>query len=79
MKRLNRMLSGWANCCGPGQVRPACKAVDAHAVRRMRQWLCRKHKVRGGQFVRFLNERLWTDYGLIRLGPKAKSLPWAKA
>ncbi len=79
VRRLNRMLSGWANHCDLGQVSPACRSIDEHTTRRLRRWLCLKHKVRSGEFVHFLNERLWTEYGLIRLGPKTKSFPWAKA
>jgi hypothetical protein len=42
--RLNRMLIGWANyfCLGP--VSKAYSAVDLHARRRLRRWLCDKHK-----------------------------------
>jgi hypothetical protein len=45
--KLNRLLKGWANyfCLGP--VSNAYRAVDSHARRRLRQWLCAKHKVRG--------------------------------
>ena len=77
--RLNRLLTGWANYFTLGQVSPAYAAVDRHATRRLRQWLCRKHKVRSGQCVRFPDERLWTEYGLTHLGPRTASLPWAKA
>ena len=43
--RLNRVLIGWANyfCLGP--VSKAYRAVDQHARKRLRQWLCAKHKV----------------------------------
>ena len=76
---LNRRISGWAQYFCLGQVTPAYAAVDAHATKRFRQWLSRKHKVRGGKFVRFPNERLWDDYGLTRLTRTTKGLPWAKA
>ena len=56
--RLNRVLTGWANYFSLGQVSPAYRAVDQHTMRRLRQWLCRKHKVRFGKYVRFPNERL---------------------
>ena len=79
VKRLNRMLSGWANYYDLGQVSPAYRSIDEHTTKRLRRWLCCKHKVRTGEFVHFLNERLWTNYGLIRLGPKTGSFPWAKA
>ena len=77
--RLNRLLTGWANYFTLGQVGPAYAAVDRHAARRLRQWLCRKHKVRSGKIVRFSDERLWQDYGLARLKGRTASLPWAKA
>ena len=79
LRRLNWMLSGWANYYILGQVSPAYKAVDAHATRRLRRWLCRKHKVKTGEYVRFSNPRLWHDYGLAHLAATTKSLPWAKA
>ena len=79
VERLNRLLTGWANYFTLGQVRPAYKAIDQHATRRLRQWLCRKHKVRTGKHVRFPSERLWSDYGLTHLAPRTAGLPWAKA
>jgi RNA-directed DNA polymerase len=41
---LNRMMNGWANyfCLGP--VSKAYRAVERHARKRLRQWLCAKHK-----------------------------------
>ena len=77
--RLNRLLTGWANYFILGQVSPAYEAIDWHATRRLRQWLCRKHKVRTGKEVRFPATRLWSDYGLTRLGRRTASFPWAKA
>ena len=77
--RINRLLTGWANYFTLGQVSPAYAAIDQHATRRLRQWLCRKHKVRSGKSVRFPDERLWTDYGLTHLKPRTTSFPWAKA
>ena len=47
VKRLNRLLTGWANYFILGQVSPAYVAIDRHATRRLRQWLCRKHKGAG--------------------------------
>ena len=79
VERLNRLLTGWANYFTLGQVGPAYVAVDRHAARRLRWWLCRKHKVRSGKIVRFPDERLWQDYGLARLKGRTAGLPWAKA
>ena len=77
--RLNRLLTGWANYFILGQVSPAYEAIDRHAPRRLRQWLCRKHKVRIGKHVHFPAERLWSDYGLTHLAPRTARFPWAKA
>ncbi len=77
--RLNRLMTGWANYFILGQVSPAYAAVDRHATRRLRQWLCRKHKVGGGKYVRFPDRYLWQDHGLTRLGPRTTRFPWAKA
>ena len=79
VKRLNWVITGWANYFQSGQVSPAYRAVDQHAIRRLRRWLCRKHKVRTGKHVRFSDERLWHDLGLIRLVPRTARFPWAKA
>ena len=79
VERLNRLLTGWANYFTLGQIAPAYEAVDQHAKRRLRRWLCRKHKVRSGTYVRFPDMRLWQAYGLTRLKPRAAGLPWAKA
>ncbi len=79
VRRLNWMLSGWTNYYHLGQVNPAYAAIDAHTTKRLRQWLCRKHKVKSGKYARFPNQRLWEHYGLIRLAPMTRSLPWAKA
>ena len=78
VRRLNWMLSGWSNYLYLGQVSPAYVAVDAHATKRLRQWLCRKHKVSSRKYVRFSNTRLYEKYGLTCLKPKTQRLPWAK-
>jgi group II intron reverse transcriptase/maturase len=77
--RLNRLLVGWSNyfCLGP--VSPAYAAVDNHARRRLRQWLCRKHKVRGRGTSRFPDDRLYQELGLVRLAVRTRSFPWAEA
>ena len=77
--RLNRLVAGWANYFALGQVSPAYAAIDRHVLRRLRQWLCRKHKVRSGKYVRFPDEQLRTEYGLTPLAVRTTSLPWAKA
>ena len=79
VEHLNRAMTGWANYFRLGQVSPAYQAIDRHAARRLRQWLCRRHNVRSGGTVRFPDERLWQQYGLTRLVTRTKSSPWAKA
>ncbi len=77
--RLNRLLVGWSNyfCLGP--VSPAYAAVDRHVCRRLRQWLCRKHKVQGRGTSRFPDASLYRELGLVRLAERTRSFPWAQA
>ena len=77
--RLNRMLVGWANyfCLGP--VSPAYRAIDQHVCRRLRQWLCAKHKVPGQGTARFPDAYLYQVLRLARLGPRTQTFSWAKA
>ena len=77
--RLNRKLAGWANyfCLGP--VSPAYRAINTHAVQRLRRWLCKKHKVRGKGCTRYPDRYLYEVLGLINLPRRTRDLPWAKA
>ena len=79
VRRLNWIMSGWANYFTLGQVNPAYCAIDRHAMRRLRQWFCRKHKIQSGKYVRFSDVRLRETYGLHHLAPTTKNVPWAKA
>ena len=53
--------------------------VRGLGVRRLRRWLCLKHKVKTGKYVRFPDTRLRDEYGLTRLSPRTKGLLHAKA
>ena len=64
---VNRKLNGWSNYFRLGPVSKAYGAVDYHVVRRLRQWLCRKHKVKGAGTSRFSAEYLYLELGLVRL------------
>jgi group II intron reverse transcriptase/maturase len=64
---INRKLNGWSNYFSLGPVSKAYGAVDYHAVRRLRHWLCKKHKVRGAGVARFSAEYLYLELGLVRL------------
>lgn len=77
--RINSKLAGWSNyfCLGP--VSKAYAAVDRHACRRLRQWLCAKHKVQGRGTSRFPDEYLYRKLGLLQLPRRTRNLPWAKS
>lgn len=77
--RLNRQLRGWANyfCLGP--VSKAYRAVNAHVTRRLRQWLCAKHKEASRGTSRFPDAYLHRTLGLVHLPSLTRHLPWAKA
>ena len=79
VERLNQKMIGWANYFCLGQVTPAYFAVNQHAAKRLRQWLCRKHRTKRGKYVRFPDQRLRADYGLLRLMRPTMGLPSAKA
>jgi RNA-directed DNA polymerase len=71
--RLNRKLDGWANYFWLGQVSKAYRAVDSHARRRLRHWLCRKHQVGGRGTSRFPDVYLHQTLGLTRLEGRKRS------
>jgi RNA-directed DNA polymerase len=77
--KLNRMMTGWANyfCLGP--VSKAYSAVDMHAHRRLRRWLCDKHKEPRPAYKRFPEASLHSVYGLVQLPHRTANLPWAQA
>jgi RNA-directed DNA polymerase len=79
VKRLNFKLSGWANYFHLGPVSKAYQVVDAHTSYRLRQWLCRKHRVTGKGIKRYPDQYLYETLGLVRLPGLTRNLPWAKA
>jgi hypothetical protein len=74
---LNRMMIGWANyfCLGP--VSKAYRAVEQHARKRLRRWLCAKHKVSWPATKQFPEAALHDVLGLVRLTRRTRSFPWA--
>ena len=76
---LNRMMVGWANyfCLGP--VSKAYRAVEQHARKRLRQWLCAKHKVRWPATKQFPDAALHQVLGLVQLTQRTRNLPWANS
>jgi hypothetical protein len=77
IKTLNRMMIGWANyfCLGP--VGKAYGAIERHARRRLRQWLCAKHKMRWPATKRYPEAALHQELGLVQLRTRTASFPWA--
>jgi len=75
--KLNRTITGWANYFCRGPVSHAYHAVERHARNRLRQWLRKKHKMPGRAISQFPDEYLHQRLGLIRLGPRTASFPWA--
>jgi len=67
ISRLNRKLIGWANYFRLGSATRAYRVIDQHVTRRLRQWLCRKHKVQKGKYMRFPDPYLYQQLGLTRL------------
>ena len=64
---LNRMLEGWAEYFSYGTLSRAYRAVDFYARRRLRWWLCRRHKVGGRGTGQFPDDKLYGKYGLVCL------------
>jgi RNA-directed DNA polymerase len=77
IQTLNRMMVGWANyfCLGP--VGKAYRAIERHARRRLRQWLCAKHKLRWPAAKQYPEAALHQKLGLVQLSTRTTSFPWA--
>ena len=77
--QLNRMMNGWANyfCLGP--VSKAYRAIELHARKRLRQWLCAKHKATWPANGKFPEASLHDKFGLIRLTERTRSFSRAKS
>jgi group II intron reverse transcriptase/maturase len=71
--KLNQMMNGWANYFCLGSASKAYRAIERHACKRLRQWLCIKHKVAWPGFGRFPAESLHTTFGLVRLTQRKRS------
>jgi hypothetical protein len=65
--KLNQMMNGWANYFCLGSASKAYRAVDQHACKRLRQWLCIKHKVSWPATGKFPPASFNDTFGLVRL------------
>jgi len=79
VKKLNQKMNGWANyfCLGP--VSKAYEALERHARRRLRWWLCTKYKAAWPATGRFPEASLHDKFGLVRLTRRTRSFSWAKS
>jgi RNA-directed DNA polymerase len=55
------------------------RVLDRYTLRRLRRWLCDKHKVRSYGYARFPDGYLYTRLGLVRLSPLTQTRPRATA
>jgi RNA-directed DNA polymerase len=79
VESINRKLVGWANyfCLGP--VSKAYHAIDTYTRRRLRWWLCNKHKVANTGTTRYPDAYLHDELRLVWLSRRTRNLPWANA
>jgi len=78
--KLNETLRGWADYFSLGPVVHAYEVVIKHVRRRLRRWLCKKHKVKRRGYGRYPNEYLHDRLGLVDLtGCGGRRHLWAKA
>jgi len=71
--KLNQMMNGWANYFCLGSASKAYRAIERHACKRLRQWLCTKHKVSWPAFGKFPPDSLHSTFGLVRLTGRKRS------
>jgi len=79
VRGINRTLRGWANYFQLGPVTKAYRLLDRYTTRRLRRWLCHKHRVQGSGTRRYPDEYLYGDLGLVHLSPLTRNFPWATA
>ncbi|MFO0814794.1 MAG: group II intron reverse transcriptase/maturase [Gemmatales bacterium] len=77
--RLNELLEGWANYFSLGTVSRVYNMIDHYTVRRLRQWLRRKHLVKRGSYLRWSYDYFYKTLGLVCLAKRRGRLPWAEA
>jgi RNA-directed DNA polymerase len=67
VRRINRKLLGWANYFSLGPTGKSYRTINQYTPRRLRRWLCDKHKVRNSGARRFPYEYLYATLGLVEL------------
>ena len=77
--RLNELLEGWANYFSLGTVSRINNMIDHYVIRRLRQWLRRKHLVKRGSYLRWPYDHFYKKLGLVCLAKRRGRIPWAEA
>lgn len=76
---INSKTVGWSNYFRLGPVSKSYRRIDMHVKYRLRQWLCKKHKIPGQGTKRYTDEMLYKELGVVYLQNKTSSFPWANA
>jgi group II intron reverse transcriptase/maturase len=66
-EEINPLLIGWSNYFRVGTIARAWGSIDYYVFHRVRQWWCRKHRIRNRRDARFSANYLYQQMGVVRL------------
>jgi len=72
---LNAFLFGWSRYFSYGTHRAAFRGIDYYVYERVRDFLARRHKIKGRGTNRFSYNVVYGERGVLRL----ERLPWSLA